>query len=408
MDTSSQANSASREQMTRRSTIQLAERERERLIAFYQQLVRIPSIWGHARPLREAAELIGSTLASVGYVVELTDSGTDGHLMVVARLQGRGRGPSLIFNGHMEVYPPSDSWSVDPFGGMIRGGRLYAQGAADMKGGTAAMTMAAWLLAKHAAPLVGDVILLAIPNHFEGGEGTRKALREGLKAQFAINCEPTDLEVVTGQRGILYLTIAVRGRAAHTTALDVGVNAIERAAKVIDALTSMEPKTADGKPLGEPKILNTAMIHGGVAHNLIPELCTITVDIRFSPEQTAESVLRDVRGAIETVFPNDQFGITVEPEETCVRNPRNAFRVPNDHPLVRTLTSAHETVTGQQARLGFHPAWPDTPIFNEMGIPAVTYGPGSMKCYWDDEFVEIEEYLTAIRTYCVAAQSLLN
>ena len=72
-----------------------------------------------------------------------------------------------------------------------------------------------------------------MPNHFEGGEGTRKALRDGLRADAAIVCEPTDLAVVTGQRGILYLEVTVRGRAAHTTALQIGVNAIERAARVV-------------------------------------------------------------------------------------------------------------------------------------------------------------------------------
>ena len=75
----------------------------------------------------------------------------------------------------------------------------------------------------------------------------------------------------------------------------------------------------------------------------------------------------------------------------------------DDHPLVRLLARAHEAVTGESAQFGFHPAWPDTPVFNELGVPAVTYGPGSMECYWDDEYVEVEEYLAAVKTYCVSA-----
>ena len=122
------------------------------------------------------------------------------------------------------------------------------------------------------------------------------------------------------------------------------------------------------------------------------------------PEQTHADVLRDVRAAIADALGEDgEFPTTVEPEETCVRNPRSSLRVPDDHPLVRLLARAHETVTRSPARLDFHPAWPDTPIFNELGIPAVTYGPGSMECYWDDESVAVEEYLTAVKTYCVAA-----
>jgi acetylornithine deacetylase/succinyl-diaminopimelate desuccinylase-like protein len=306
----------------------------------------------------------------------------------------------------MEVYPPSESWSVDPFGGLVRDGRLYGQGSADMKGGTAAMTVACCLLAEQGAPFAGDLLLLAIPNHFEGGEGTRKALRDGVTADVAINCEPSGLNVLTGQRGILYLTITIRGRAAHTTALDIGVNAIERAAKVISALQELVPRDRDGNPVAAQKILNVAMIEGGLAHNLVPELCTLTVDIRFPPEQTQDDVFRDVREAIAAVLPQDAFDVA--PEETCIRNPRSAFRVADDHPLVQELASAHEAATGAAPPLGFHPAWPDTPIFVEAGIPAITYGPGSMECYWDDESVDLDEYLTAIKTYVLAATRILG
>jgi acetylornithine deacetylase/succinyl-diaminopimelate desuccinylase-like protein len=386
--------------------ISAVERERDRMVSFCQELVRIPSVWGAVEPLRAAARLIASSLEPAGYEVELVDSGTDGMPMVVARLPGSGGGRSVLFNGHMEVYPPSTSWSVDPFGGLIREGRLYGQGVADMKGGTAAMTMASWLLGTRLHRLPADVLLLAIPNHMEGGVGTRKALRDGLTADWAINCEPSSVCVLTGQRGIAYVRITVRGRAAHTTALDIGVNAIERAAAVIEALRGLVPRDADGNPINVEKILNVAMIEGGVKHNLVPETCTITVDMRFPPEQTPELVLRDVRAAIAEALPQDEFPITVELEETCIRNPRTSLRLPDDHPLVSAVAAAHESATGQPAQLSFHPAWPDTPILNEMGIPAVTYGPGSMECYWDDEFIELDEYLTAITTYCIAADSL--
>jgi acetylornithine deacetylase/succinyl-diaminopimelate desuccinylase-like protein len=93
----------------------------------------------------------------------------------------------------------------------------------------------------------------------------------------------------------------------------------------------------------------------------------------------------------------------VEPEHTCVRNPRSSLRLAGDHPLAQWMSDVHVTATGRPATLGFHPAWPDTPILNEAGIPALTYGPGSMECYWDDEFVVIEDFLAAVRSYCLAA-----
>ncbi len=376
----------------------------ERSLELYRELLRVPSVWGDARELSRAAELLGDALSDAGLEVALPDSGTPGMPMLLGRLRGRPGGPTLLLAGHMEVYPPSQSWTLDPWAATVRDGRIYGQGAADMKGGTASMCAAAALLGRAGADLPGDLLVLAVPNHFEGGEGTRKALRDGLRADAAIVCEPTDLAVVTGQRGILYLEITVQGRAAHTTALHIGVNAIERAARVVAAVSGMSMHDAAGEPVDAEPMINVAMIGGGIVHNIVPELCKLTVDIRFPPEQTGEDVLRDVYAAVASA--TDELAglpITIEPEATCVRNPRSSLRLPDDHPLVRWLSEVHISATDRPAKLDFHPAWPDTPILNEAGIPAVTYGPGSMDCYWDDESVLVEDYLAAVRSYCLAA-----
>ena len=281
-----------------------------------------------------AADLLAGALRDAGCDVSLKDSGTPGMPMLQARLRGRRGGPALLLAGHMEVYPPSESWTLDPWAATVRDGRVYAQGAADMKGGTAGMCAAAAVLGRAGVDLPGDLIVLAVPNHFEGGEGTRKAVREGLHADAAIVCEPTDLLVVTGQRGILYLEITVRGRAAHTTALRIGVNAIERASRIALALHAMGERDSDGEPVGAAPIVNVAMVQGGLVHNIVPERCVLTVDIRFAPEQTAEDVLRDVRAAVAAAVPDEpDLPTSVQPEHTCVRNPRSSLRLAGDHPL---------------------------------------------------------------------------
>lgn len=389
--------------MTATQILEMAATEAERSLELYRELLRVPSVWGDARELSRAADLLGGELSGAGLDVRLPDSGTPGMPMLLARLRG-GAGPTLLLAGHIEVYPPSQSWTLDPWEATVRDGRVYGQGAADMKGGTAGMCAAAAALGRAGAELPGDLMVLAVPNHFEGGEGTRKALRDGLHADAAIVCEPTDLAVVTGQRGILYLEVTVRGRAAHTTALQIGVNAIGRAARVVDQLSQMTLHDAAGAPVDAEPMVNVAMIEGGLVHNIVPELCKLTVDIRFPPEQTAADVLRDVREAVAAAIDDlTELPTSIEPEATCVRNPRSSLRLPDDHPLVRWLSELHATAADRTAELGFHPAWPDTPILNEAGIPAVTYGPGSMDCYWDDESVLVDDYLTAVRTYCLAA-----
>ncbi|GAA4239790.1 M20 family metallopeptidase [Actinomadura meridiana] len=388
--------------------ISLIDEHEPEIVAFLRDFLRIPSVWGDGPNLTAAAEHLAMALADAGVAVELPGSGTDGMPNVLARASsGHNPDEALIFNGHMEVYPPSESWQRDPFGGEIDNGCIYGVGVADMKAGTAAMTMATAMLAKAGVPLPRDVVVLAVPNHFEGGEGTRQALRDGLRGAYAINCEPSDLMVLTGQRGIAYVTVTVRGRASHTTALDIGVNAVARAAEVIREVLAMPITRADGTPLDDVKICNAAQISGGVAHNLVPEKCEITFDFRFPAAQTQDDVLRDVRAAVERAIDRlTEFPVDVELEATCLKNPRSSLQVPSGERLLTDVAAAHHRSTGQAAAHDVHPAWPDTPIFWESGIKAVTYGPGSMDCYWDDEWVAVEDYLAAVRTYAVAALTL--
>ncbi len=114
-----------------------------RSLDLYRDLLQVRSVWGDEQELSRAAELLAGVLNDAGLEVQLPNSGTPGMPMLLARLRGRAGGPTLILAGHMEVYPPSQSWTLDPWGATVRDGRVYGQGAADMKGGTAGMCAAA-------------------------------------------------------------------------------------------------------------------------------------------------------------------------------------------------------------------------------------------------------------------------
>ncbi|MGQ0663142.1 MAG: M20 family metallopeptidase [Pseudomonadota bacterium] len=384
------------------------EAHRERMVAFLQNVVQSRSIWGDVPELAKLGRLLGSTLEASGVRVDYPDSGTPGAPNVLGRVGEKTSGRRLLLCGHFDVYPPSRAWSVDPFGGVIRDGRLYGAGASDMKGGTAAMIMAATVLAALERPQGGEVAVLAVPNHFEGGEGTRRALAAGLTAEAGIVCEPTDLDICAAQRGILYLTIRIKGVAAHSVATGIGVNAIEKAMPVIAGLRAPVFRRPDHDAYGDQKIVNVAMIEGGIKHNLIPEECVLTVDIRFAPSTSAAAVLAEVRDVLARLGRRDpKFRATVEPEETCIRNPRSPMAWVA-HPIRDALAAAHRAFAGTVPRLSCHPAWPDTPVMNEHGIPSVTFGPGSKVCYWDDEYVSLDEYLQAIRVYAATAVDWLD
>ena len=371
----------------------------DEMVGFLQSVVSTRSLWGDVKALAGMARVLGDYMSRAGVDVSYPDSGTPGAPNVLAAVGNKASKRNLLLNGHFDVYPPSKSWSFEPFSAPIRDGKLYGPGSTDMKGGTTAMVVATTVLAALELPKNGKVVALAVPNHFEGGEGTRRALDAGLSAEAAIICEPTDLDICAAQRGILYMMVHVSGVSAHTTHTEVGVNAIEKAMRFIGALRSDSFLKPNNDDYGPEKILNIAMIEGGLRRCLIPEHCTITVDVRFSPSTTAKNVLADVQRVIDECARQDpKFHATVEPQETCVRNPRSPM-VWIKHPINDAIARAHEAYGASPIKLACHPAWPDTPVFNERGIPAVTYGPGSKHCYWDEEYVSIDEYLQAIKVY---------
>ncbi|MGH7068826.1 MAG: M20 family metallopeptidase [Acetobacteraceae bacterium] len=381
----------------------------DEMVGYLDEVVRIPSIWGDVKQLARLATVLGRPLERAGAGVAYTDSGTPNAPNVLARIgrQGGGSGAArnLLFCGHFDVYPPSHGWSFDPFAGRIHEGKLFGAGAADMKGGTVAMIMAGTVLAALGLPRSGQATLLAIPNHFEGGEGTRRALDDGLTAEAGIVCEPTDLDICAAQRGILYLTVRIKGVAAHSTAAHLGVNAIELIAPIIEAVKADAFTCPTHDAYGPQKIVNVAMVNGGLRHCLIPEDCTLTIDIRFAPSTTAEAVLAEARQILAGICARDhRLRMTCEPEETCIRNPRSPMPW-FEHPIRDAVARAHHSIVGRRCNVACHPAWPDTPVLIERGVPSVTYGPGSKYCYWDEEYVPIDEYLHAIEVYATTGAS---
>jgi len=379
------------------------QRHRDDFVDFLRQVVSVPSVWGDVEQLERMGRMLHDRLAVAGVRAARPDSGTPGAPNVLGRVGDPSTGRRLLLCGHFDVYPPSRSWSFEPFSAPVRDGRLYGPGSADMKGGTTAMVIAATVLSALGLPRGGELTVLGVPNHFEGGEGTRRFLDSADAYEAGIVCEPTDLDICSSQRGILYMTVRIKGVSAHSTATHIGVNAIEKAVPLMAALRE-DAYTRPGKDgFGPEKIVNVSMIQGGLRRCLIPETCDVTVDVRFSPSTTAAQVLQETREILARLHGQDPgFQATVEPEETCVRNPRSAMDWVR-HPIADAVGQAHARFGGRAAALACHPAWPDTPVMVEAGIPSITYGPGSKFCYWDEEFVPIEEYLQAVRVYATTA-----
>ncbi len=208
----------------------------DEMVGFLQKVVQSKSLWGDVPELDKCGDLLAAKMSEAGVRVERPDSGTPGAPNVLGRVGDASTGRRFLLCGHYDVYPPSKAWSFDPWSAPIRDGKVYGPGSTDMKGGTTAMVVAATVLAALGEPKGGEVVVLGVPNHFEGGEGTRRAFDQGLTAEAGIICEPTDLDICAAQRGILYMDITIKGVGAHTTYEAVGVNAIEPVIPIIQAL----------------------------------------------------------------------------------------------------------------------------------------------------------------------------
>jgi acetylornithine deacetylase/succinyl-diaminopimelate desuccinylase-like protein len=376
-------------------------------VELFRDFVRIPSIYRDVSALRRASEFIADVLSAGGVQTSLVKSGSPGKSSVLGRIAGARpeEGRSLILNGHMDIYPPSKAWSMDPYAGIVRDGRLYGQGADDMKAGILAMALATTTLSRKRVRLCGDLYVHGIPNHYNGGDGTRTALDEGLRADFAIVGEPTDLKIAVAQCGILYVNIKVIGIPTHVTSQNLGTHSVAHAARIIEALREIQFPAHETDPHGGSCHLNISAINAeGLHRSLVPEECHITSDIRFTPSFGRDGAFREVEKVVaEYLRANQRLSVELSVDPTCIRNPRNATAVPADAAITQILSGVIEEVLGKPSELMCHPAWPDTPVFNDNGVQAVTFGPGSTACYWPDEYVEISDYLSAIKVYALAA-----
>jgi acetylornithine deacetylase/succinyl-diaminopimelate desuccinylase-like protein len=271
-------------------------------VSVFREFVRIPSIYKDVSALRRSSEFIADQLTSSGVQAELVDSGSPGKLSVLGRIPGRrpDAGRSLILNGHMDIYPPGKSWTLDPFVGVVKDGRIYGQGTDDMKAGIVAMTLATCFLAKHGIHLCGDLYLHAIPNHYNGGDGTRTALNSGLRADYAIVGEPTDMKVAVAQCGILYVNVTVTGVSTHVSSQNLGVHPIAHAARLMAALKEIQFPSPETDPHGGSCHLNISAVHAeGLHRSLVPDDCTFTGDVRFTPTLGREGAYRAVEQVVE-------------------------------------------------------------------------------------------------------------
>lgn len=330
----------------------------------------------------------------------------DDRYNLVADFQGEG-GPSLMFNGHVDIMPPGDIrlWDSHPLKPEIREGKIYARGVADMKAGLMASVLGVKLLQDAGVKLPGDVTLLSVVDEEGGGNGTLVSMLNGRRADAAVVCEPTNKTVVMSHMGFIFFEVNVTGISLHSSSKWEGVNAIEKALFLIDALHQLENKWLmiyRHKILPSPT-LNIGVIQGGTAGNDVPNNCTFRFCLHYVPGlMEHQDVIDEVRNTLFIRSRGDEW-LREHPPTISIYQQGLGFEQDADHELVGLAQACAQTALNEDVVVTGSPAANDARLMKNIGeMPTIVLGPGRMEdCHVVNESVPVAEYLNFILAYAL-------
>ncbi|MFI0822009.1 ArgE/DapE family deacylase [Streptomyces sp. NPDC021098] len=314
---------------------------------------------------------------------------------LVAIARGTGGGRSLMLNGHLDTVSLAD-YDGDPLDPQIHDGRMYGRGTFDMKGGIAAMMVAAARATTH-GPLRGDVILACVADEEFGSSGTEEVL-ESFTADAAIVTEPSHLEVTLAHKGFAWFDVEIEGIAAHGSRPDLGIDAIAKAGHFLGALEDLGRRLAEGPahPFLGTGTVHASVIHGGEEPSTYPAHCRITLERRTIPGEDADSVERELTAVLDhltATVPGFRHRLT----RGLHRDP---FQANPEAAIVRTLTRHAEQALGHPPMVRAEPFWTDCALLDRAGIPCLLFGVDGEGAHAATEYVELSslDRLTDILT----------
>jgi acetylornithine deacetylase len=357
-----------------------------------------------------------------GYRPQNTPSQIDfaGRPQLAARLEGSGRGDSLLLLGHVDCVPvePIALWSTNPFHAARRDGRIYGRGAADMKGGVASLLFALETLVRLGFRPRGDITFCSVTDEESSGAGSVAAVGHGVQASAGLCAENTGFDIWTACRGSVVFEIEIEGRAGHAECRQPdwkaggAVNAIDKTIPILQALSGLGAAWSSRPDLHHPLLpagdAVVVGIHGGEWEVTYPSRCTTTVNIQFLPHQVSDSdgidVLREeVEHAILAVTESDEWLANHPPK--CSWRP---WVIPGEmdagHPLVGLVSDCARKV-GREAPIRGLDSWHDPANFIRLGeTPTLSFGPGLLACsHITDEWVSEEDLVD----HCIASALIL-
>ena len=322
---------------------------------------------------------------------------------LIARLNGVGNGVSIMYNCHMDTVPEY-GWTSrpGPFEPVVKNNRVYGRGSCDMKGAIASVMVAMRAIKDSGIELNGDLVFAGvIGEEGEGSIGTKALVEKNIITDMAVVCEPTDLNISIGHRGSSNIRLVCHGVPAHTAYPERGINAIAMMSKILESIDKeLCPKLKQRKHklLGPPS-LTPAVIQGGMRTDVVPDLCEIKLNYRYSHGQEPSHLKEEIEQLINHLQkrrPNLRADVEILTDSLGMETPQN-------HIIVKSLSKAIKAVTGKQPKVIGSGFWTDASILsNKSGIPSVLFGPGKEEvAHSVNEYVDIDQLYFASQVYAL-------
>ena len=358
----------------------------------------VPGAAGEA----ELAQYIADWGHSAGLEAIVQDAGAGRpNVMLIAR--GSRGGPSLMLNAHTDTVGVSGMDA--PFQPAIGNGKLHGRGAYDMKSGLAACMLA--VKAAQGMNLAGDVMLSAVVDEEYGSIGTEALLAdwERWPADVVVIAEPTELAISIAHRGFVWLDIEVKGKAAHGSRPQLGIDAIAKMGKVLVQLDAHDRRLRANPThdlLGSGS-LHASFIEGGEEVSMVPAQCKLVIERRTIPGETRESVEAEIQTILDEIAAADP-AFNAHCQATFAREP---FSIAAGHPLVQGLQRQAARILGGEVAIVGSSWWMDAALFAEKGVPTAVLGPAGAGAHARVEWVDLasverclEIYMSLIAEFC--------
>jgi len=356
-------------------------------------LIETPSVSGYAGE-GALGRKIYSELQNMAIPADLYE--VDSHRYNVVANLGNENSKSLMIHAHIDTVDTHDF--VDPFAAIISDGKIFGRGAADTKGGAAAMLLAADVL-KDIKKIDKKLIFAFVVDEETNARGTLDLLSRGIRADCAIVLEPTELHVCTSHATCLRFQLIVKGLSAHGATPKEGVNAIELMVNLIDEVKKLPPLHEKGDLYMMEPAMNLGVINGGVTAWVVPYVCETHILFHVFPDHQCETIIKQLEDLI------DRFSEKHETEVSFIPcHGSNGYRLPEDSRLVQLLQKNVKTIAGEKP-LGFMATETDGVVLHQKGgIPSVIFGPGDLRyAHTNREYVKIEEVANAAKIICLTA-----